>query len=101
MALGANRASVLRMVLGQGMRLVIAGCAIGTIAMLVSVSGDRRLPVRCSTHGPPATLISGGLALVLVSALACLGPARRATAVDPVKVPEGGSEGWPLPGHVG
>jgi ABC-type lipoprotein release transport system permease subunit len=35
----------------------------------------------------PVTLISGGLALVVVSALACLSPARRATAVDPVKVP--------------
>jgi ABC-type antimicrobial peptide transport system permease subunit len=85
MALGADRASVLRMVMGQGMGLAVAGLAAGTVATLASARalGGFLFDVRPTD---PLTLLSVGSALVVVSALACLGPARRATAVDPITV---------------
>ena len=85
MALGADRAGVLRMVLGQGMRLAMAGLAMGMIAVLLST---RLLAGFLYGVEPndPATLLMVSAVLVLVSAAACLAPARRATAVDPVSV---------------
>ncbi len=85
MALGADRAGVLRMVLGQGMRLSMAGLAVGMIAALFVT---RLLASFLYGVEPndPATLLMVGAVFVLVSAVACLAPARRATAVDPVRV---------------
>jgi predicted permease len=85
MALGADRACVLRMILGQGMRLSMAGLALGTVATLLST---RALTSYLYGVAPndPATLLTVGTVLLLVSAAACLAPARRATAVDPVTV---------------
>ena len=85
MALGADRAGVLRMVLGQGMRLSMAGLATGMVAalLLTRLLGGFLYGVE---PNDPATLLAVGAVLVLVSALACLAPARRATAVDPVAV---------------
>ena len=84
-ALGADRAGVLRMVLGQGMRLSLAGLAAGMIAALFFT---RLLAGFLYGVEPndPATLLMVGAVLIVVSAAACLVPARRATAVDPVKV---------------
>jgi putative ABC transport system permease protein len=82
MALGAERRSILRLVLGQGLRLVVAGVAIGVCASLAFGSGIGRL-----LHGVPRTdpLTYAGVAIVFISVavLACLIPARRATAIDP------------------
>lgn len=85
MALGANRGHLLRMVLGQGMRVAIAGLAFGMIAtlLLTRVLAGFLYGVE---PNDPATLLVVGAALVLVSAAACLAPARTATAVDPVTV---------------
>jgi putative ABC transport system permease protein len=85
MALGASRAGVLRMVMRQGMGLALAGLGVGMIATLASARAiDGFLFGVRPTD--PATLLTVGAALALVSALACLGPARRATAVDPITV---------------
>jgi len=62
MALGARRADVVRMVLGQGLRLALPGLLIGLIGSL----------------GATALLILG------VALLACYVPARRAARVDPM-----------------
>ena len=85
MALGADRAGVLWMVLGQGMRLSMAGLAVG---MFASLFVTRLLTSFLYGVEPndPATLLIVGTVLVLVSSVACLAPARRATAVDPVRV---------------
>ena len=85
MALGADRAGVLGMVLSQGMRLSMAGLAFGMIATLWLT---RVLAGFLYGMGPndPATLLMVRAVLVLVSVGACLAPARRATAVDPVTV---------------
>ncbi len=85
MALGADRAAVLRMVLTQGMRVSMTGLAFGMIATL---GLSRVLSGFLYDMEPydPATLLMVGAVLALVSAVACLAPARRATAVDPVAV---------------
>lgn len=84
-ALGADRGSVLRMVLGQGLRVAIVGLVIGLAGTLAL---SRVLAAFLYDMRPydPLTLSGVALVLVLVSAFACLAPARRATGVDPVKV---------------
>jgi ABC-type antimicrobial peptide transport system permease subunit len=85
MALGAGRAGVLRLVLGQGMGLATAGLAVGVVATMASTRflASFLYGVR---PNDPATLAMTSVLLLLVSAVACLAPARRATSVDPVRV---------------
>ncbi|MBS1786903.1 MAG: ABC transporter permease [Acidobacteria bacterium] len=83
MALGANRADVLKLALRYGMRLTLFGIAIGVTASLAL----SRL-MASLLFGAPATDPSafGGVALLLtaVALLACYLPARRATNTDPL-----------------
>ena len=85
MALGADAAAVLRMVTGQGMRLSLSGLALGLVA---TVALSRVLASFLYDLEPFDPLTLGVVAMVFVgvSAIACLGPARRATSVDPVTV---------------
>jgi len=83
MALGAERGSVLRLVLGQAGRMVMLGVGIG----LAVVSGLTRLMAGMLfgvSPTDPATLAGVALLLAAVSLLACYIPARRATRVDPI-----------------
>ncbi len=83
MALGAQPASVLGLVLKQGMLLVAAGVAVG----LVAASALARLiqGFLFAIHpGDPATLFLAAAVLVLAAFLACWLPARRAAKVDPM-----------------
>jgi putative ABC transport system permease protein len=86
MALGANRGSVLRMVLRQGMTLTIVGVAIGVTGAYVLTKYLETLTSMLFGVKPrdPVTfaVIAGGLTLVAL--LACLVPARRATRIDPL-----------------
>ncbi len=83
MALGARRERVLGMILGQGMRLVAAGLAIGVLA---SYAFTRALSSYLfGTEAlDPAALGAVLLTFMVAGVLACLGPALRATAVDPL-----------------
>jgi predicted permease len=83
MALGAQAANVVRLVLRQGLRLVIIGVAIG---LLISVAATRVLAAALFGISPTDPLTFGAIALLLgfVSLLACWIPARRATKVDPL-----------------
>jgi len=85
MALGADRGSVLRMVLAQGLRVSLVGLALGVAATLAL---SRVLAAFLYDMEPydPATLLGVAAVLILVSAAACLAPARRATTIDPVRV---------------
>jgi putative ABC transport system permease protein len=85
MALGADRSSVLRMVMGQGMRLSAIGLALG---LLGSLAMSRVLASFLFDMQPwdPPTLLGVAVILLLVCATACFAPARRATAVDPMRV---------------
>jgi predicted permease len=83
MALGAQPADVLRMIVGQGAGLAIIGVAIGAVAAfgLTRLMGTMIFGI--SAHDP---LTFGGVAFVLslVAVLACYFPARRATRIDPL-----------------
>jgi ABC-type lipoprotein release transport system permease subunit len=83
MALGASRATVLSGVLKQGLLLVIAGLAVGLT--LAAVFG-RVLSTYLFETQPTDPVALGGVALacLVAGAIACLGPARRATRVDPM-----------------
>jgi len=83
MALGARPADILRLVVGQGMRLVLTGMAVGIIAAIVAGQLISNL-----LYGVKATdpITFAGTALILstVAVLACALPARRAMRVDPM-----------------
>jgi putative ABC transport system permease protein len=83
MAVGAPRAKLLCLVLGQGMILVMAGLGIGLVAgaLFSRLLGSFLFGV---TGTDPLTLSSASALLIVVSLLACYLPARRATRVDPV-----------------
>lgn len=83
MALGARSGQVVRFVLGQGMRTIAIGLAIG-IAGAFGVT--RLLRTQLFGVGPtdPVTFVWVPVALAVVAFVACYLPARRASRVDPV-----------------
>jgi predicted permease len=86
MALGAGRAEVFRLVIGQGLKLALAGLAIGMAAALILTRmspGFSRLLYGVGTSDP-ATFIAVAAILAGVAIFACYIPARRAASVDPM-----------------
>jgi predicted permease len=87
MALGADRGNVLRLLIGQGLGLAIAGVAAGAVAALILA----RLLASFSqllygvTASDPTTFLSVSLVLMSTAFLACYIPARRATRIDPMQ----------------
>jgi predicted permease len=83
MALGASRRDVLGSVLRQGLLLVVTGLAAG---LVLSAVVGRVLSTYLFETEPtdPVALGAVALACLLAGAIACLGPARRATRVDPM-----------------
>ena len=83
MALGAGKGDVLKMVLGQGMRLVAAGVVLGLAG---SYALTRFLSSMLFGVGATDTLTFAIVSLLLMAAalLACYIPARRAARVDPM-----------------
>src|SRR5262249_8629771 len=83
MALGANRGDVLRLVIGQGMRAVSMGIAVGFVAALALTRLIKTLLFGTSATDP---LIFAAVLLILtmVGVLACYIPARRASGLDPL-----------------
>jgi putative ABC transport system permease protein len=83
MALGAGERDVLRLVIGQGMKLVLAGLAIGLAGALALTRLMKTLLFGVGANDP-LTFGSIALLLALVALLACWIPARRATRVNPI-----------------
>jgi putative ABC transport system permease protein len=83
MALGAGQATVLRMVMRQGLTLVACGAAIGIAGALaaVRVIASELYGVKSSD---PWTFSAGAALILIVGGLACWVPARRAMRVDPM-----------------
>ena len=83
LALGAGRGDVLRMVLRQGLRIAVAGSAVGLAGGLIVARLMAGLLYGVRSADPP-TLAGVPVLLIGVALLACYLPARRATRVDPV-----------------
>jgi putative ABC transport system permease protein len=83
MAIGAQRGDVLRLVLGDGMKLALLGVAIGLGAAMALTGYLASLLFSVTPFDPASYLTTAGI-LVAVAALACYVPARRAMRVDPL-----------------
>ena len=83
MALGAQVRDVLRLVIGQGLRLVLLGVALGLSGAFVMTRLMRSLLFGV-TATDPVTFVAVALLLMTVALLACYLPARRATKVEPM-----------------
>jgi putative ABC transport system permease protein len=83
LALGAQVGDVLRMVMGQGARLVGLGLAVGLVGMVLVGRAIRALLFHTSAYDP-LTLVAVTLFFAAIAALACWLPARRAAKVDPL-----------------
>jgi putative ABC transport system permease protein len=83
-ALGAGRASVIGMVVGQGTRLTLVGLAIGIVAALVTTRLLSTLLFGVGTVDPPTYAITA-IILGSVSILASYVPARRAARIEPTE----------------
>ena len=85
MALGADRASVLRMVLRQGLGLTVVGVVVGLAIAFVMNRVLASLLFGVSPSDPLTVVAVVGL-MGSVALLACYLPARSATRVDPMIV---------------
>jgi putative ABC transport system permease protein len=83
LAIGAQRRDVMRLVLGGGLRLVIAGVIVGLIGAAALTRLLQSMLFGVTAHDP--LVFAGNAALLIaVATVACLVPALRATRVDPI-----------------
>jgi len=84
-ALGARAPDVLRLVIGQGLRLSVIGVAIG---LVISLAASRVMQSLLYDTSPREPMVAVGVAALLtaIAAVASAVPARRAARVDPVEV---------------
>src|SRR5262249_30390399 len=82
-ALGATSQQVLRMILRQGLSLVLVGLSIGVAGAFALT---RLMAVLLFAVEPtdPVTFLGVFFVLMIVAAAACFWPARRVTAIDPI-----------------
>jgi predicted lysophospholipase L1 biosynthesis ABC-type transport system permease subunit len=83
LALGSPHGSILRLVIGQGMRVILVGCVLGILGALALTRVLRALLFGVSPTDP-LTFVVSALLLLAVALLACWVPARRAMRVDPM-----------------
>jgi len=84
LALGSQRASVMRLILLSGAKLGLIGCVIGGVAAIFATRLLRSLLFHVDPLDP-VVLILAAVSIFVLSLLASLLPARRAAAVEPVQ----------------
>jgi putative ABC transport system permease protein len=84
LALGAERRDIVKLVLGEGLKLAVAGVVVGVILALPLMRLLAALLFGV-TASDPATFLIVSTALIVVAAVACYLPASRAIKLDPAK----------------
>jgi len=82
-ALGARRSQIMGLVMSRGLRLAIAGSAIGTVGGLMLTRYLKSLLYGVTPHDP-LTLSAGCAVVIIVAVVAAYFPARRAVQQDPI-----------------
>jgi predicted permease len=82
-ALGAGPRDIVRLVLGQGSLIVVAGLAVGLVTAFFAAESLSKLLYGVSSRDP-VTFIAAPAIIVLIAAVACFVPARRAAQIDPL-----------------
>jgi putative ABC transport system permease protein len=82
-AVGASPRDILRLVLGQGIRLTLMGAALGLVVSFAVTRALSSLLFGVSATDP-LTFVTVPIVLASVAMLACYLPARRAMRVDPI-----------------
>jgi len=85
LALGADASRLVRLVLGEGLRLAVAGAAIGLVAA-AAVARLLQGPLDAVADPDPRVFVAAGVLMLIVAGAAALVPAHRASAVDPIVV---------------
>jgi putative ABC transport system permease protein len=83
MALGAQSSNILRLVIGQGLQIVLIGLLVGILAALTLTGFIGSVLYGVSATDPVALGVSASV-LGLAALLACLLPAVRATRINPI-----------------
>ena len=83
LALGADRRTILKLILGQGLTLTLIGLGVGLAGAMILTRTLAGLVYGVGTLDP-VTFMAVPAMLCLVALLACFIPARRAAAVDPI-----------------
>jgi putative ABC transport system permease protein len=84
MALGAQKTDVLRLVIGDGMRVVLIGVCVGIVGALGLAQLLSSKLFGLSPHDPLSFIVVSGIS-VLAALLACYLPARRASKIEPME----------------
>jgi predicted permease len=84
LALGSQRASVIRLILVSGARLGLAGCGIGAIGAVLAARLMRSMLFQVDPIDPVVIALSA-FAILLLALAASVIPARRAASVEPVE----------------
>ncbi len=84
LALGSQRASVMKLVLASGAKLGLAGCAVGAVAAIFATRLMRSLLFQVKPLDPLVLLLAVGFIFLLALAASVI-PARRAASIEPMK----------------
>ena len=84
LALGSQRASVMKLILVSGAKLGLAGSAIGALAALLATRVLRSFLFQVDPLDP-AVIVMASVSILGIALAASLVPARRAAAIEPIR----------------